>query len=129
MAKKRAFISFDFDHDGDIKTMLAGQARNPDTPFEFADWSVKEAMSGNWKEKVRDRIRRTDVIIVLCGASTHTASGVAEELRIAREENKPCFLLAGRADQVCTKPTTAKSEDKVYQWTWDNLKALIDGAR
>lgn len=129
MPRKRAFISFDFDHDEDIKTMLAGQAKHPDTPFDFTDWSVKEAMTGNWKAKVRERIRRTDVTIVLCGTFTHTASGVAEELRITREEGKTYFLLAGRADSFCTKPTTATETDKVYKWTWDNLKALIGGAR
>jgi hypothetical protein len=49
MAKKlRAFISFDYDHDVDLKTMLVGQARHADTPFEIADWSVKEHQAGNW---------------------------------------------------------------------------------
>ena len=27
------------------------------------------------------------------------------------------------------KPTSAKPGDKVYKWTWDNLKALVGGAR
>ena len=129
MAAKRAFISFDFDHDEDLKNLLAGQAKNPDSPFEFADWSVKEAMTGDWKEKVRIRIRKTDLTIVICGESTHTATGVAAELTITKDEKKPYFLLAGRADKTCTKPTSALSTDKVYKWTWDNLKALIGGAR
>lgn len=129
MAAKRAFISFDFDHDEDLRTMLAGQAKNPDTPFEIQDWSVKEPMTGDWKEKVRRRIRATDLTIVICGEWTHTASGVASELTITRDEGKPYFLLAGRANKTCTKPTSALATDKVYKWTWDNLKALIGGAR
>jgi hypothetical protein len=126
---KRAFISFDFDHDEDLRNLLAGQAKHADSPFEFANWSVKKAFPSNWKEEVRTRIRQTDLVIVLCGELTHTATGVAEELSIAREEGKPYFLLAGRADKVCTKPTTALPTDKIYKWTWDNLKALIGGAR
>jgi hypothetical protein len=51
MAKKRVFISFDFDHDEDLRNLLVGQARNPDSPFEIADWSVKEPLAGNWKER------------------------------------------------------------------------------
>ena len=70
-----------------------------------------------------------DVVIVLCGQSTHAASGVAAELAIAREKGKPYFLLAAYSDKNCTKPTTAQPQDKVYNWTWDNLKALIGGAR
>jgi hypothetical protein len=129
MAKKRAFISFDFDHDEDLRNLLTGQAKLPDSPFEFTDASIKDHLSGDWKEKVRRRIRNVDLTIVLCGEWTHTAQGVAEELRITQEESKSYFLLAGRTDKTCTKPTTAKLEDKVYKWTWDNLKALIGGAR
>ena len=129
MAAKRAFISFDFDHDEDLRNLLAGQAKNPDTPFEIQDWSVKEPMTGDWKEKVRIRIRKTDLTIVICGEHTHKATGVATELSISRDEKKPYFLLKGRADKTCTKPSTAGATDKIYRWTWDNLKALIAGNR
>ncbi len=129
MAKTRVFISFDFDHDEDLRNLLVGQAKNPDSPFELADWSVKEAMSGNWKEKVRTRIRSVDQVLVICGEHTDTAAGVSAELQIAQEEKKPYFLLWGRSDKTCKKPTAAKSTDKIYKWTWDNLKALIGGAR
>ena len=129
MSAKRAFISFDFDHDQDLRNLLAGQAKNPDTPFGMQDWSVKEPMTGDWKEKVRTRIRKTDLTIVICGEHTHKATGVAAELSISREEKKPYFLLWGRVDKTCTKPSTAAASDKIYKWTWDNLKALIAGNR
>ena len=129
MTEKRAFISFDFDHDEDLRNLLAGQAKNTDTPFEMRDRSVKEPMTGDWKEKVRARIRNTDLTIVICGEYTHVASGVAVELSISRDERKPYFLLWGRADKSCMKPSTALAEDKIYKWTWDNLKALIAGNR
>ncbi len=129
MAKKRAFISFDFDHDEDLRNLLVGQARNPDSPFELADWSVKDAMSGDWKAKVRTRIRSCDVVIVMCGEYTHIAAGVSVEVQIAQEEKIPYFLLWGRSDKQCTKPVAALSTDKIYKWTWDNLKALIAGSR
>ena len=126
---KRAFISFDYDHDAVIKTFLVGQAKNPDTPFNIADLSIKEAISSDWKVKARTRIKGCDLVIVICGEHTHTATGVAAELSIAQEEQIPYFLLAGYSDKSCTKPTNAKDTDKVYRWTWDNLKALINGAR
>jgi hypothetical protein len=126
---KRAFISFDFDHDDDLRTLLAGQAKHSDTPFEFSDWSVREEMSGDWKEKVRSRIKKTDFTIVICGERTNTATGVAHELTITRDEKKPYFLLWGRSDKTCTKPTSALASDTMYKWTWDNLKALVSGSR
>ena len=129
MAKKRVFMSFDFDHDEDLRNLLVGQSKNTDSPFDLADWSVKEPMTGNWKDKVRTRIRSVDVVAVICGEYTDTATGVSVELTIAQEEGKPYFLLWGRANKTCKKPKSAKETDKIYNWTWDNLKALIGGSR
>jgi hypothetical protein len=129
MAKKRVFVSFDYDNDARLKDLLVGQSKNPDSPFELADWSIKEHLTGNWKEKARARICAVDVVCVLCGEKTHTATGVAAELSIAQEEKVEYFLLAGYSDRTCTKPTSAKDTDKMYKWNWDNLKNLIGGAR
>lgn len=128
MAKKRVFISFDYDHDSTLKEFLVGQSKLADSPFELADWSIKEPISGNWKEKAKTRIKSVDLVDVICGKNTHTATGVNAEVEISKEVGTPYFLLKGYKDEVCTNPTAAKS-DKQYKWTWDNLKLLINGAR
>lgn len=89
MAKVRVFTSFDFDNDEDLRNLLVGQSRHPDSPFDMADWSVKEPMTGDWKAKVRKRIRQAEQMIVLCGEKTHTATGVSAELKIAQDETIP----------------------------------------
>ena len=127
--KKRVFISFDIDHDEGAKIMLAGQAKLPDSPFDFKDNSVKEHLSGDWKSKVKHRMDNIDLVIILCGTQTHTASGVAVELEIAKEKNKAYFLLAAYSDKSCTSPKSASPSDKIYKWTWENLKSLISGKR
>jgi hypothetical protein len=129
MAKKRVFVSFDYDNDARLKDLLVGQSRNDDSPFELSDWSIKEHMTGDWKEKARKRIRAVDMVCVLCGEKTNTATGVAAELQLAQEEKKEYFLLSGYSSRTCTKPTTAKISDKMYNWTWENLKNLIGGGR
>ena len=127
MAMKRAFISFDYDNDDDLRNALVGQAKYPNSPFDIVDASVRRHLSGNWKKKVRNRIRRADHVIVMCGEHTHKAEGVAAEVKLAQEEDKPYFLLRGHSDGVCTKPTTARSDDEMHDWTWDNLRKLIEG--
>lgn len=129
MSKVRVFTAFDYDNDQDLRTLLVGQSKNSDSPFEMADWSVKDAMSGDWKAKVRTRIRSVAQVIVICGEHTDTATGVSTELTIAQEEGRPYFLLHGRSKKTCKKPKSAKSSDKIYNWTWENLKSLIGGAR
>jgi hypothetical protein len=129
VAARRVFISFDYDHDEDLRNLLAGQAKNPDSPFEIKDRSLKEPLTGDWKEKFRRRLANVDVVAVLCGNQCHSAAGVAAELQISREEKKEYFLLKGRSSKPCSKPSTALPSDKMYDWTWDNLKKLIGGSR
>jgi len=128
VAALSVFISFDYDHDQDSKNLLVGQAKNPDSPFEIADWSIKNA-SPDWKTDARRRIKRATQMIVICGEYTDSATGVDVEIQIAREEKKAYFLLNGRPNSFYKKPSAALSSDKVYKWTWENLKALIAGSR
>ena len=120
VAKTRVFISFDYDHDLDLKNLLVGQAKHSDSPFEIADWSVKDE-SKTWKDDARKRIRASGVVAVICGDYTDKATGVAIEVTIAQEEKVPYFLLNGHSDKTGKKPTSAKTTDKIYKWTWENL--------
>lgn len=126
--KAKCFISFDYDNDKTLKEFLIGQSKLEDSPFEISDWSIKEP-SADWKDKARARIKKSDMIIVLCGKNTDTATGVSIELEITQEEKKDYFLLAGYSDGGNKKPKSAKASDKLYKWTWDNLKKLIYGNR
>ncbi len=129
MHRTKTFISFDYDHDVTLKNFLVGQAKKEDSPFNIIDMSIKAPIDDNWKKNARIRIKSCDVVVVICGEHTDTATGVSAEVKIAQEEGVSYFLLHGYADKLCKKPTTAKTSDKVYRWTWDNLKALIGGAR
>ena len=123
----KAFISFDYDHDADLKAMLVGQARNTNSPFEIADYSVKDPLTGDWKNKVKEKLNLVGVVVVICGENL--ATGVSVEVEIAQELKKDYFPLRGRSDKTCVKPKSVKSSDKIYKWTWDNLTALIGGSR
>lgn len=122
--KARVFISFDYDHDNDLRVPLLGQAKNHDTPFSFEDWSIKHETKG-WKADARKRIGRSDVVIVISGHNTHQAVGVTEEIKIAREEGVPYRLLRGRRNGTCRRPDgTSWLWDTMHSWTWDNLRAI-----
>ncbi len=124
----KVFISFDYDHDLDLKTLLVGQSRHTDSPFDISDWSIKVA-SPTWISEARNRISRSDQVVVICGLYTNSAVGVSKEIELAIELEKPYFLLAGRATGTNKKPSAALSGDKLYNWTWPNLKTLIAGGR
>ena len=129
MIKKRVFISFDYNHDLDIKGSLVAQANSSDSPFEIIDVSINEAIDEKWKFYAREKIKSCDCVIILCGKDTVNAKGVAAELTITQEESIPYFLLCGRKNGDVTKPMSAKKTDKVYKWSWKNLKALLNAER
>ena len=129
MKKKKVFISFDYDHDSEIKEALVAQANNDDSPFEIYDMSIKEPIDSKWKEYARKRIKSCDCVIFLCGYYTDTAKGVTAEMSITREEKVPYFLLGGRNGNNIKKPSNSLTDDDVYKWTWENLKLLLEGYR
>ena len=129
MKKKKVFISFDYDHDLELKNALVAQAELDDSPFEINDVSIKQAIDQNWKLFARRKIKESDVVVFICGRYTSNATGVTAEMSITREENKAYFLLCGRKDGNVQKPQNAKNSDRVYKWDWQNLKNLINGFR
>lgn len=121
--KKRVFISFDFDNDKTIKEFMVGQARLPDSPFEVADHSLKEAAPmKTWEDKARAAIKRSEVVIVMVGPYTHKAPGVLKEVAMARAEGKTIFQIIGYKDGDYTAVPNA---GRLYSWSWPNLKKLL----
>ena len=128
--RRNVFISFDYDHDKQLKDGLVGQSRYPNSPFTVSDFSMKSpAAQSRWKSEAKKRIDMCSVVIVMCGQHTDRAAGVSAEIEIARELNKPYFLLQGYSNRRCVRPRAALRSDKMHRWSWDNLKALLDGRR
>ena len=123
MAKKRVFISFDFDNDKVLKDFIIGQSRLADSPFEVIDTSLKEAAPmKTWEEKARTAIKRSNIVLVMVGSNTHRAPGVLKEVAMAREEKIPIVQVIGYKSGSYTAVPNA---GRLYDWNWDNLKRLL----
>lgn len=122
--KKKVFISFDYDNDVTQKNLLIGQAKNPDSPFEISDFSIKKEME-NWQDEAERKIRNADIVIVLCGKNVNNATGVNIELKITQKLSKKYYLLNAYNNLIAIKPSSAKPDDIIHDWTWENLKRLL----
>jgi hypothetical protein len=122
LAKVRIFTSFDPENDQDLYEKLALESCSRGSGFEISARSNAEAMTDRWEERVRDRIRGVDEVIVICGEHTDTSPRVSAELRITQEECKPYFLLWGRRASMCTKPSGSRPADGMYSWTHEILQ-------
>ena len=83
--KKVIFVAFAIE-DVRQRDFLKGHSLNPKCPYEFVDYSVKEAYSSEWKEKVRTRIRRSDGVMVLVSKNSSSSSGQKWEIACAKDE-------------------------------------------
>ena len=124
MAKKKVFVSFDFDNDKKLKDFIIGQAKLPDSPFEVTDFSLKEAApQRDWEARARDRIRRADVFIAMLGPKTAKAPGVLKEVAIATALGKPKFQIIGYTNG--TERWAVPNAGRTYRWSWPTLKKLL----
>lgn len=123
MAKKRLFVSFDYDNDKVLKDFVIGQSKLPDSPFEVIDTSLKEAAPmKTWEDKARAAIRRSDLVLVVVGPKTSRAPGVLKEVAMAREAQVPIVQMIGYKEGSYTAVPDA---GRLYRWNWDNLKKLL----
>jgi hypothetical protein len=127
MAKKPAFVSFDFDNDKVLKDFIIGQSRHEDSPFNVIDHSLKEAApEKDWADKARRAIKRAEIVLVMVGEKTHKAPGVLKEIAMAREEKVKIVQIIGYKDGNYTAVPDA---GRLYAWNWENLKALLSRSR
>jgi len=126
MAVPRAFISFDFDNNENEKNLFVGQGKHPDTPWEISDWSSKSALpQSQWEKLIEDKINRCNMVIVLVGKYMASATGVAKEIRMAKNNNVPVFgVYAGGADSSSNLPEGLKRNRNII-WTWTNVVAAV----
>jgi len=124
MAKTRAFISFDFDNDARYRDFLIGQAKNPNSPIEIDDWSLKYPFDEKWKTQCRERIKRTDIVIMLIGKNTYRAQGAIWEVQCAKDEGIPVFGVYINKDDKGGIPSSLK-DCAVIEWTWDGIAKKV----
>lgn len=127
MANPRAFISFDFDNNSGEKLYFVGQSVNSRTPFNIEDWSSKNHLPQNeWEKLLKSKINKCNILIVLVGLKSYTATGVMKEIEFAKSLNVPYFgIYVGKAD-VNTPLPTGLARNRTIVWTWSGIANAID---
>jgi hypothetical protein len=111
------FVVFDVEHDDDLYELICAQSDSAGCAFSVTGGSKGSSDTEADREDVRRRIRRADQVIIICGEHAEASPHIHSELVMAREEEKPYFLLWGRRNVMCTKPIGAKPNEGMYSWT------------
>jgi hypothetical protein len=127
MANPRAFISFDFDNNKTEKDLFMGQAYNSRTPFNIEDWSSRTHLpQKEWEDLIKGKIKKCNMLIVLAGKKTSSASGVEKEISFAKDNDVPVFgVYVGGAGSATALPDGLKRY-RTIAWEWDEIADWID---
>lgn len=128
MADPRAFVSFDFDHNETWRNLFCGQGkRDSPTPFVVQDWSSKQVLrQSDWKEQIKVKISKTNMLIVLVGKSMSSATGVVAEISMAKVCNVPLFGVYVDGATSGSRLPTGLARNRTVTWTWANVAMGID---
>lgn len=126
MADPRAFISFDFDNNSVERMLFVGQAKNSRTPFNIEDWSSKKELpQKEWEELIESKINKCNMVIVLVGRKTYSATGVKKEIAFAKSQKVPFFgvYVGGANDKTELPEGLARS--RTISWDWEKIAAAV----
>lgn len=112
---RAVFFSFEFHKDRQRWQSILGDAEKH-CDFNLIDWSLPCAVHDEkWERAVKERIRKSAVVIVLLGEDTHNARGVEIELSLAGESKRPVVQLMPQGEKC-----GLVAKDKAvcpYEWT------------
>ncbi len=121
--KKQIFLSYDINTDADLKDIFLKEQEKSSFPFEVINFS--SPMNNNEiVEKISKSIKKSDLVIVLCGYKTNKSNNVTDELSVAIDNNIPYILLNGKNEMNITTPKNASPQDCICTWSPANLHLL-----
>ncbi len=127
MADPRVFISFDYDNNKDEKILFAGQAKNSRTPFSIEDWSSKTVLpQKEWEALINAKINKCNLLIVLVGKKTYTATGVVKEISFAKANDVPVFGVYVDGATTATDLPAGLQRNRTISWDWEKIADAID---
>jgi len=124
------FLSFDGD-DLDLANGLRGQLANEDTDLNFQDWSVKEPYNSDKAEyikaRIRERIRRSSVVLVLLTEHSAQSHWVEWEINEAVRQGKRVIGMHTHANPPSHLPAPFVEHGlRVIPWSHENIMQALE---
>ncbi len=130
MAKKKIFISYDYDHDKHYKNLLLAWDANDQFDFSFYDQSVDVSVDSDDAATIRrvisGRINASTYFLCIVGERTHKSDWVTWEINKAVELSKR--LVAVKTDVSNTSPSAILGVGASWakSFTFESIKNAID---
>ncbi len=132
MAKKKIFISYDYDNDKHYKNLLVAWDKNKEFDFAFYDASVDVSVDSTdaaaIKRIISARIKNATHFLCIIGKHTHKSGWVEWEIEKAVELKRK--LVAVKIDSGNTSHSAIQgvSAKWAMSFTFESIKKAIEGA-
>ena len=122
---RSVYLAFEFDRDAHRRQAFINQAgRRCD--FILDDRSMPAAAhSERWRREASQRIRASDVVIVLLGRDTYNARGVQDELNLARQWDRPSVQLQPQGRNY----GRVSDAIPVCRYRWNRINEMLHNPR
>ena len=122
MAKVGVFFSYEYDRDKELYGSFFAQAKD-ESRHAIRNYSLdKVHPPKDWEEEAEKRIAQCNLVIVVIGQDTHSATGVEEEVEIAKRLDKPIFQIQPQKQNY----GGLDGAGEIILWDWDKIDAKID---
>jgi len=132
MAKRKIFISYDYDNDRNYKNMLLAWDKNQDFDFGFSDQSADVSIDSNdaaaIKRAISAKINDATYFLCLVGKRTNASRWVSWEITKAVELKKK--IVAVKIDPTNTTPNGLLNVGAKWamSFSFDSIKKAIESA-
>jgi hypothetical protein len=130
--KRRVFLSFDYDDRAQVQGFRL-MVNNPNVQLSLHDWGLQNAVNssniGYVHQVIKEKIERSEVLLVLIGNSTFTSKEVAWEIQTAIDAGKGICGIRLKGARGRAPAGLAENDAPVASWgDTEDLVAVIECA-
>lgn len=132
MAKKKVFISYDYDNDRHYKNLLLAWDSNNKFEFSISDYSADVSINSTNATAIKSVLSRyineATTFLVIVGKKTYTSDWVCWEIEKAHSLGKK--IVAVKTDRENTTPTVLYGIGASWamSFTFDSISSAIENA-
>lgn len=132
MAKKKVFISYDYDNDRRYKNLLLAWDANKEFDFSLYDASVDVSVDSTdaaaIKRVISSRINNSTYFLCIVGAKTHRSGWVEWEIGKAVDLKKRMVAVKTAKDNTTPDGLYGVGASWALSFTFASIKKAIDNA-
>ncbi len=132
MAKKKIFVSYDYDNDKHYKNMLLAWDKNSEFDFGFsdqsADVSIQSTDAAAIKRAISAKINAATYFLCLVGEKTSKSSWVSWEIDKAKELKKKLVAVKISSENTTPSGLLGAGASWAMSFTFDAIKKAIEDA-